>query len=172
MEVAQSLSTVEKPHRDRREYKRAWLKSPSRPRARCHTEKPHRARGLCDACYDRWLYANSPRHRSNRLRTGSNWKKSHPREAKELDRENKLRMKYRITMQDYDSMFSHQAGKCAICGRADLILSVDHDHNTGVIRGLLCLPCNSALAWLERLGSNSEWVAKAQGYLGVQNIHA
>ena len=40
------------------------------------------------------------------------------------------------------------AGKCATCDRA-VSLVVDHDHATGAFRGLLCVPCNSALDLLD-----------------------
>ena len=37
-----------------------------------------------------------------------------------------------------------QAGRCAICGGTDVELVLDHDHETGLIRGLLCYSCNGA----------------------------
>ena len=44
-------------------------------------------------------------------------------------------------------MHDAQGGLCAICGRKqpEKWLAVDHDHETGVIRGLLCSRCNSGL---------------------------
>ena len=53
-----------------------------------------------------------------------------------------------MTIADYDRMFEAQGGVCAICGEArpeERTLHVDHDHGTGVIRGLLCFRCNNAL---------------------------
>lgn len=54
--------------------------------------------------------------------------------------------KYGITPEDYDQMFEVQQGLCAICAEAsDLRLHIDHDHETGKVRGLLCARCNPAL---------------------------
>ena len=62
------------------------------------------------------------------------------------------RMKYQrmygITIEDYDRMYEEQGGRCAICrtdqpGGAGERFSVDHDHETGKVRGLLCNNCNT-----------------------------
>jgi len=64
-------------------------------------------------------------------------------------RECKLIAKYGITIEDYDTLFDKQKGCCAICGKHnDLFkrgLHVDHCHKTKVVRGLLCVNCNTAL---------------------------
>lgn len=58
-----------------------------------------------------------------------------------------LKTKYNITLEQYDEMFEKQNGNCAICGLPELMkrLSVDHDHETGEVRGLLCQSCNGLL---------------------------
>ena len=57
--------------------------------------------------------------------------------------------RYGITRVDYDRMFAEQKGECAICGihqsQLNRKLSVDHDHETGEVRGLLCPYCNHLL---------------------------
>ena len=66
-----------------------------------------------------------------------------------------IRRAYGISRERYDAMLERQAGRCAIChlhetekGRGGRLvkLSVDHDHRTGVVRGLLCRKCNLLLA--------------------------
>ena len=57
---------------------------------------------------------------------------------------------YGITVEEYDRMYKSCGGRCEICGRAeeDAVkgrLHVDHCHDTGVVRGLLCSHCNTAL---------------------------
>lgn len=52
---------------------------------------------------------------------------------------------YGITADEYWAIYEHQGGVCYICRRATGArkkLAVDHDHGTGFVRGLLCLPCN------------------------------
>lgn len=63
-----------------------------------------------------------------------------------------LMRKYGITQEVYDEMFAKQKGLCAIClggptdiGKKNDRLSVDHDHKTGKVRGLLCNDCNVSL---------------------------
>lgn len=55
--------------------------------------------------------------------------------------------RYNLTNEEYDSMLNNQNHSCAICHTHKDIqpLCVDHDHNTGKVRELLCSDCNSAL---------------------------
>jgi len=56
--------------------------------------------------------------------------------------------KYGLTVDAYEAQLILQDGKCAICGTlpwANRRLAVDHDHQTGSVRGLLCTPCNAAI---------------------------
>lgn len=84
-----------------------------------------------------------------------------------------IKARYGVTADRYDQMMQEQGGVCAICempntnGRR---LAIDHDHKTGVIRGLLCGTCNTSIGhakddpdrlramadYLERSRSSSE----------------
>jgi hypothetical protein len=60
---------------------------------------------------------------------------------------------YDITPEDYEKMLEEQGELCAICGRKETAtrngkvkrLSIDHDHRTRRVRGLLCQSCNTAI---------------------------
>lgn len=66
-----------------------------------------------------------------------------------------LKAKYSLTPEDYEDMLVSQDGMCAICFRegfneaTDKLLAVDHDHETGKVRGLLCQTCNQAIGFLK-----------------------
>lgn len=52
-------------------------------------------------------------------------------------------VKYGLLPDEYDAMVAAQGGKCAMCYEVYESLAVDHDHDTGEVRGLLCNRCNS-----------------------------
>jgi len=61
----------------------------------------------------------------------------------------KLRQRYGLDLAAYDALLRAQAFACAICHASpDTPLHVDHDHDTGQVRGLLCGPCNRAIGAL------------------------
>jgi hypothetical protein len=67
-------------------------------------------------------------------------------------RQTHLKKKYGISLDEYERLLEAQDGGCAICYRPprdDISLHVDHDHETGFIRGLLCFPCNNALGLMK-----------------------
>lgn len=76
------------------------------------------------------------------------------------------RRNIKITLEDYKNLLTAQNNKCAICNtdqsKLKKELAVDHNHNTGKVRGLLCNRCNSALGLL---GDSKDTVIKAHEYL-------
>lgn len=62
----------------------------------------------------------------------------------------------------YNEMWLKQGGKCAICGKSEPVLCVDHCHKTQYVRGLLCSNCNSGIGFLK---DSPELVLKALKYL-------
>lgn len=91
---------------------------------------------------------------------------------------NYIKTKFGILPEDYDRMLAAQGGKCAICGRTDsksLLdpdnnaahgsinkLHIDHDHETGQIRALLCGTCNRGVGMFL---DDPELVEEAARYL-------
>lgn len=88
-------------------------------------------------------------------------------EGKLERRKGQLRCLYGITLEAYNSMLEIQRYCCAICekdtpGKNHKHFSVDHDHETGEIRGLLCNDCNRGLGLL---GDSYERLEKVLHYL-------
>lgn len=76
----------------------------------------------------------------------------------QIKRDSLLRTRYGITRATYDEMLAQQDGKCGICradtpgnGRGNRYFDVDHCHETGKVRGLLCRQCNVLLGQIEKL---------------------
>lgn len=64
-----------------------------------------------------------------------------------------LRKDYGLTVADWNMLFDVQQGCCYICGKHQSILKsrlcVDHSHESGKVRSLLCCKCNMALGLVE-----------------------
>lgn len=65
-----------------------------------------------------------------------------------------LKRNYDFTLEQFEAMREAQANRCAICGTTQgnskgHRLYVDHDHSTGIVRGLLCGRCNSAIGYFD-----------------------
>ena len=93
------------------------------------------------------------------------WQRQYNAGRKRENRDTHLRRTFGITLEDFEAMLSAQGGGCAICGRAapeGTSLHVDHDHETGVVRGLLCFTCNGALGMFTE---NEEYLARATEYV-------
>jgi hypothetical protein len=81
--------------------------------------------------------------------------------------------RYGISAEQYQELFNAQNGVCAICGNPETRihkgvvarLSVDHDHITGTVRGLLCQPCNLGLGGFK---DEIELLSNAIDYLTKQ----
>jgi hypothetical protein len=80
------------------------------------------------------------------------------RRGKKSPRKYFLRKKYGLSLSDYQTFLDRADGACEICSKPfEGEPHVDHDHATGVVRGLLCRACNLGLGFMAddtiRLGS-------------------
>jgi hypothetical protein len=72
-----------------------------------------------------------------------------------------LKCLYGITLEEWEALCAAQGGCCAICHR-ERRLDVDHCHESGKVRGLLCRRCNLMLG---QCGDDSDLLIKAADYL-------
>ena len=112
-------------------------------------------RNICKKCRDT---QRRIRHSKNKEKWNSymrEFNKTHPKSAEFKDR---LRYKlisarYGISKLEYDEMFISQGRRCAICDKEQKRhLVVDHCHETGKVRGLLCFKCNVSMAAVDEVG--------------------
>ena len=80
-------------------------------------------------------------------------------------------MKEKISIDDFNNLWESQSGKCPICkstlrnpfmDKIGTQASVDHDHQTGIVRGLLCTKCNIGLG---QFNDDIKLVEQAKIYL-------
>ena len=132
---------------------------------RCNQDKPlsefYGGKGYCKKC----LREYQREWRKKNPRKAEAWRRRNPEKAKaasrrykeanretirNADRQYQLERVYGIAPEEYDALLAQQKGSCAGCEATEYNsksyhLAVDHNHDTGEIRGLLCLRCNRIL---------------------------
>lgn len=93
-----------------------------------------------------WYYSNKE-HCQNRQKI---WCDKNKERRYIWQRNNQLKKRYNISLEEYNILLLEQEGKCKICntitpGRKRKGFMVDHCHKTGIVRGLLCVQCNLAI---------------------------
>lgn len=88
----------------------------------------------------------------------SRWQKNNPERVEGY----RIKALYGVTSQARDEQLAAQGGACAICKAPDRRFSIDHDHETGAFRGILCINCNAGLG---QFGDNPVALEAALVYL-------
>ena len=90
------------------------------------------------------------KHKEKRIEYAREYRRKYPEKTKETN----LKSKYGISLKEYTLKLKQQNNKCFICGKNQKehsrALSVDHNHKTGKVRGLLCDGCNYGVGFLEK----------------------
>lgn len=150
-----------------------------------HDRNKNQHRNLCKACVSEHShdYNQSPRGKEKRKswmerneELIEKYKKIarlkdliHPEKKKEKNHEYRIRYDYRMSKEEYDRLLKDQNGECAICGsnkpykQDGKKFAIDHNHETGKIRGLLCFNCNAGLGHFK---DSASLLQKAIDYLG------
>lgn len=121
-------------------------------RALCHPDRPHYGKGLCRACYK------------------DDYQSKNPDKIAKYTHTAKLK-RFELADEEYKRMLKEQKGLCAICfnpprAKKRKVLSIDHDHSTGKVRGLVCANCNRGLHYLDK----PHWLDQAFEYLENANV--
>jgi hypothetical protein len=139
-----------------------------------HKDK-HNPDGFTYACkecrnnaYNEYYKKNPEKQKEKNNSQKSNRKKYYSSvEGIKSSRRSHLKRMFNISLEDYNELLERQNFKCVICNGYETsyrneVLSVDHCHNTGKIRGLLCNTCNRALGLFK---DNKELLTNAIKYL-------
>ena len=138
---------------------------------------------LCMSDTRRRWYA---RNREYAIRRAQRWREQNPEKYEEWKRRNReenkprrtiqerrghLRRKYGLTLEEYDFLRVAQNHRCAICDQPEEGgLHIDHHHESGLIRGLLCGKCNKAIGLLKEdpglFDAASSYLQRTQPPLG------
>lgn len=97
------------------------------------------------------------------------YQKRYRDKSKAQIRDGIFRRKYGITHAEYDAMLELQGGGCRICGGTNgkRMLAIDHCHNGGGVRGLLCTGCNTGLGGFK---DSTQLLQAAIAYLGSAQL--
>ena len=98
-------------------------------------------------------FVNSTEHRTSRRKAVRAWVSKNPDYAAGAS----MKAMYGVTLEWYDEQLARQNGVCAICGNPEVRvtkgsvrrLCIDHCHDTGKVRGLLCAACNTGIGNLK-----------------------
>lgn len=125
----------------------------------CHPDRPYYSSGLCYQCSN---VECSKRRRKKLGKEAINAEnRAYTRERTEAVKGYHLRWAYGLSLDDFKSMVKSQAGLCAIC-KKEKRLVVDHCHETGAVRKLLCHHCNIAIGICE---ANPDWIEALTKYM-------
>ena len=98
-----------------------------------------------------------------KLKINQKWRGENPEGLLQSQRRTKRKRVYGVTPEEYDRILLDQNNQCAICKKTiGHEASVDHNHETGQVRGLLCRNCNAGIGLLQ---DNSEVLRAAADYL-------
>lgn len=121
----------------------------------CECGKPVHCKNLCVVCYRKQYKAPKPTPDQNRAR--------------------RIKHRYGITVEKYEAMVAERGNLCDICGQPPTgnntrahwggKLCIDHDHDTGKVRGLLCNNCNLTVGY----GKTAGILERASSYLRLHS---
>lgn len=115
-------------------------------------------------CYREWF----ERNRENRNAYMREWRKKTCQERlKTVERKARYKRRYKMTHEDYEALLAAQGGTCALCSKTPKDerfgrLNIDHCHETGRVRGLLCTSHNLGMSLF---GDSLPGFEKAVAYL-------
>ena len=138
----------------------------------CTEDKPQESfyakGGKCKRCQIEYSKRYKEQHRDKYAAYLRDWRQRNRDHYRAYLHAYKLRQ-YGLTPEEYEALLEKQDGHCAIClapPETNKRLAVDHDHETGAVRGLLCFRCNTSIETLTVPGvlhRAVEYLRRAEG---------
>lgn len=129
----------------RASYSREWRKNNKDKVAASSKKARIKNRDKILECQRKWLIKNKEKH----IKNSKLWYQNN----KDRVRDNQLKRQFGISLEEYNKILDNQSGVCHLCGGGPDVkskkLAVDHDHETGKIRALLCRGCNVGIGNLK-----------------------
>lgn len=127
-----------------------------------HPKRVILSKGLCRNCYEKQLLERNPEYKERQRENAKEWGKKNKKRKAEWDKQYRqlkgpqtdkryfstILKKFGLTQEEYNKMEK----KCKLCNKLPYKgkrLHLDHNHETGEIRGLLCTRCNWYLHTIE-----------------------
>lgn len=129
------------------------------------SSSPDGKKGTCKLCCSRMEKSWRDRNRERINKNNREWRKKNKEQHNRNVRSSYLKRRYGLSLEEYESMLSSQGNSCAVCsGQSQYeMFDVDHCHETGKVRGLLCRKCNTALGLFR---DSVDVLQRAIDYLG------
>lgn len=138
-------------------------------------DREYRARGWCKKHHEQWLKTGDPLFRTPKtecvqdgctelVHWNSKLKMCEPHARPYYH----IKTVYGIPHEEFDKLLAKQENKCGICKEILDPPNVDHCHETGDVRGLLCYSCNIGLGFFkdnaELLIQAIKWITEGGSY--------
>jgi hypothetical protein len=117
---------------------------------------------MCKTCEKQYKKDRYQSRQQELAEVQSNRRRADPDKYYATAKASRIRTKYGLEPEDVERMMKEQDGKCAICQAVLDATCIDHCHDTGMIRGLLCTYCNKGLGFFR---DNVQSLAAAIVYL-------
>jgi hypothetical protein len=125
---------------------------------------------VCRECFNKKLKAYPSQQRSFRAPYLRDWRIKNPLKQREYD----LRASYDATPEQVDVILAWDGGPCSACGKQLLKFGtgldeacIDHDHETGSLRGIICGACNRAMGLVK---DSVEHLRQLEAYLQGERL--
>jgi len=109
-----------------------------------------------------YLKKRTPEFLAERAKARREWRKANPEKAKLQARRDAAKYLYGLTLEQVENLKAQRGYHCDLCGRVADKLCLDHNHRTGLFRGILCDSCNRGIGLL---GDSVDILRRAEIYL-------